>query len=109
MGVPNLSAPCPLAAALRRARRRDEQRQSEWHRHRIRAHLLHERRWRGWRVDAGLFAGNLGVNVPQLMVRSSVLRISPLEGGPEVSVQSDGRLPQAARRRLYHRKRVSQL
>jgi glycine/D-amino acid oxidase-like deaminating enzyme len=32
-----------------------------------------------------LFAGNLGVDVPQLTVRSSVLRTAPLEGGPDVS------------------------
>jgi glycine/D-amino acid oxidase-like deaminating enzyme len=32
-----------------------------------------------------LFAGNLGVDVPQLMVRSPVLRTAPLEGGPDVS------------------------
>lgn len=31
------------------------------------------------------FLGNLGVDVPQLMVRSSVMRTSALEGGPEVS------------------------
>ncbi|MDR5801750.1 FAD-binding oxidoreductase [Caballeronia sp. LZ001] len=32
-----------------------------------------------------LFAGNLDVDVPQLMVRSSVMRTAPLEGGPDVS------------------------
>ncbi|SAK47095.1 NAD(P)/FAD-dependent oxidoreductase [Caballeronia ptereochthonis] len=31
------------------------------------------------------FAGNLGVDVPQLMVRSSVMRTSPVENGPDVS------------------------
>jgi glycine/D-amino acid oxidase-like deaminating enzyme len=31
------------------------------------------------------FAGSLGVDVPQLMVRSSVMRTGPLEGGPDVS------------------------
>ena len=31
------------------------------------------------------FAGSIGVDVPQLMVRSSVMRTSPLEDGPEVS------------------------
>jgi glycine/D-amino acid oxidase-like deaminating enzyme len=31
------------------------------------------------------FLGNLGIDVPQLMVRSSVMRTSALEGGPEVS------------------------
>ncbi|MFM0324784.1 NAD(P)/FAD-dependent oxidoreductase [Caballeronia glebae] len=31
------------------------------------------------------FAGSLGVDVPQLMVRSSVMRTAPLEGGPDVS------------------------
>ncbi|VXC76093.1 D-amino acid oxidase [Burkholderia sp. 8Y] len=32
-----------------------------------------------------LFSGNLGVDVPQLMVRSSVIRTAPLPDGPEVS------------------------
>jgi glycine/D-amino acid oxidase-like deaminating enzyme len=32
-----------------------------------------------------LFAGNLGIDVPQLMVRSSVLRTAPLDHGPDVS------------------------
>jgi len=32
-----------------------------------------------------LFCGSLGLRLPQLKVRSSVLRTAPLEGGPEVS------------------------
>ncbi|SAL10727.1 FAD dependent oxidoreductase [Caballeronia terrestris] len=32
-----------------------------------------------------LFAGNLGIDVPQLMVRSSVMRTEPVDGGPDVS------------------------
>ena len=32
-----------------------------------------------------LFAGNLGLGLPQLKVRSSVVRTEPLEGGPETS------------------------
>ncbi|KLU26326.1 D-amino acid oxidase [Caballeronia mineralivorans PML1(12)] len=32
-----------------------------------------------------LFAGSVGVELPQLTVRSSVLRTEPLDGGPEVS------------------------
>lgn len=36
-----------------------------------------------------LFAGNLGIDLPQLRVRSSVLRTTPVEGGPETSVYGD--------------------
>ncbi|SAL59097.1 FAD dependent oxidoreductase [Caballeronia peredens] len=43
------------------------------------------------------FAGNLGVDVPQLMVRSSVMRTSPVEGGPDVS---------ACNREMGYRKRL---
>ena len=32
-----------------------------------------------------LFAGSVGVELPQLLVRSSVLRTEPVDGGPEVS------------------------
>jgi glycine/D-amino acid oxidase-like deaminating enzyme len=32
-----------------------------------------------------LFAGSVGVDVPQLSVRSSVMRTEPVDGGPEVS------------------------
>ncbi|WP_321793953.1 FAD-binding oxidoreductase [Caballeronia sp. J97] len=43
------------------------------------------------------FAGSLGVDVPQLMVRSSVLRTAPLEQGPDVS---------ACNREMGYRKRL---
>ncbi|WP_174363070.1 FAD-dependent oxidoreductase [uncultured Caballeronia sp.] len=36
-----------------------------------------------------LFAGNLGIDVSQLTVRSSVLRTEPIDGGPEVSACTD--------------------
>src|SRR5579863_4216860 len=35
-----------------------------------------------------LFCGNLDINVPQLMVKASVLRTSPIEGGPAVSASN---------------------
>jgi glycine/D-amino acid oxidase-like deaminating enzyme len=35
-----------------------------------------------------LFCGNLNVNVPQLMVKASVLRTAPIEGGPSVSASN---------------------
>jgi glycine/D-amino acid oxidase-like deaminating enzyme len=36
-------------------------------------------------VWSRLFCGNLGINLPQQKVTSSVMRTEPLEGGPEVS------------------------
>lgn len=33
-----------------------------------------------------LFLGNLGINLPQLKVRGSVMRTQPMGGGPEISV-----------------------
>jgi glycine/D-amino acid oxidase-like deaminating enzyme len=35
-----------------------------------------------------LFCGNLGIDVPQLMVKASVLRTAPIEGGPAVSASN---------------------
>ncbi len=35
-----------------------------------------------------LFCGNLDINVPQLMVKASVLRTAPIEGGPAVSASN---------------------
>ena len=43
------------------------------------------------------FMGSLDVDVPQLMVRSSVMRTSPVEGGPDVS---------ACNRNMGYRKRL---
>lgn len=37
-----------------------------------------------------LFAGNAGVALPQLKVLSSVLRTTPVEGGPEVAIGAKG-------------------
>jgi glycine/D-amino acid oxidase-like deaminating enzyme len=37
-----------------------------------------------------LFCGNLGVNLPQLKVRSSVLRTAPVEGAPETAALGHG-------------------
>lgn len=37
-----------------------------------------------------LFAGNAGVHLPQLKVLNTVMRSSPVEGGPEASVWADG-------------------
>jgi glycine/D-amino acid oxidase-like deaminating enzyme len=36
-----------------------------------------------------LFCGNLGVDVPQLLVRASVLRTEPIEGGPTVNASNE--------------------
>jgi glycine/D-amino acid oxidase-like deaminating enzyme len=36
-----------------------------------------------------LFCGNLDVDVPQLLVRASVLRTEPIEGGPTVSASNE--------------------
>jgi glycine/D-amino acid oxidase-like deaminating enzyme len=36
-----------------------------------------------------LFCGNLDVDVPQLLVRASVLRTGPIEGGPTVSASNE--------------------
>jgi glycine/D-amino acid oxidase-like deaminating enzyme len=41
-------------------------------------------------VWSRLFCGNLGVRLPQLKVRSSVMRIDPVEGGPEASTGGPG-------------------
>lgn len=41
-------------------------------------------------VWSRLFAGNLGLRLPQLRVVSAVLRTEPLEGGPEVSAAGVG-------------------
>src|SRR4029077_3897955 len=41
-------------------------------------------------VWSRLFCGNLGLRLPQLKVRSSVMRIDPVEGGPEFSVGGPG-------------------
>ena len=35
---------------------------------------------------SGLFAGNLGIDFPQLKVMNSVLRTTPIEGGPEQAI-----------------------
>jgi glycine/D-amino acid oxidase-like deaminating enzyme len=43
-----------------------------------------------------LFAGNIGIDLPQLKVLASVFRTEPLSGGPETSV---GGMPFAIRRR----------
>jgi glycine/D-amino acid oxidase-like deaminating enzyme len=37
-----------------------------------------------------LFCGNLGLRLPQLKVRSSVMRTAPLEGGPETAAAATG-------------------
>ncbi|WP_425038070.1 NAD(P)/FAD-dependent oxidoreductase [Primorskyibacter sp. S187A] len=37
-----------------------------------------------------LFAGNLGIDIPQLKVLNSVLRTSPVRGGPETSLWAKG-------------------
>ncbi len=37
-----------------------------------------------------LFAGNAGIDLPQLKVLNTVLRTTPVEGGPEVSLWADG-------------------
>lgn len=37
-----------------------------------------------------LFAGNLGIDLPQLRIRNTVLRTTPVEGGPEASVWARG-------------------
>jgi len=37
-----------------------------------------------------LFCGNLGIDLPQLQVRASVMRTAPLPGGPEVSTAGAG-------------------
>lgn len=37
-----------------------------------------------------LFAGNAGIELPQLKVLNTVMRISPAEDGPDVSLWSDG-------------------
>ncbi len=37
-----------------------------------------------------LFAGNAGVYLPQLKVRSSVMRTSAVQGGPDVAIHGDG-------------------
>lgn len=37
-----------------------------------------------------LFAGNAGVELPQLKVLNSVMRTSPVDGGPDVALWSDG-------------------
>lgn len=34
-----------------------------------------------------LFLGNMGISLPQLWVKSSVLRTGPLEGGPEITLK----------------------
>ncbi len=39
---------------------------------------------------SSLFAGSLGVRLPQLKVRSSVMRTEPLEGGPDISAAANG-------------------
>ncbi len=41
-------------------------------------------------VWSRLFCGNLGLRLPQLKVRSSVMRIDPVEGGPEASTGGPG-------------------
>ena len=41
-------------------------------------------------VWSSLFAGNLGLRLPQLKVLSSVMRTAPLPGGPETSVSGTG-------------------
>ncbi len=37
-----------------------------------------------------LFAGNAGIDLPQLKVLNTVMRTSPVEGGPETALWSDG-------------------
>ncbi len=37
-------------------------------------------------VWSRLFSGNLGIDIPQLMVTGSVLRTAPIEGGPECTI-----------------------
>ncbi|MGH7077511.1 MAG: NAD(P)/FAD-dependent oxidoreductase [Acetobacteraceae bacterium] len=39
---------------------------------------------------SSLFAGSLGIRLPQLKVRSSVMRTAPLDGGPEISAAAKG-------------------
>jgi glycine/D-amino acid oxidase-like deaminating enzyme len=39
---------------------------------------------------SSLFAGSLGLRLPQLKVRSSVMRTEPLEGGPDISAAANG-------------------
>ena len=41
-------------------------------------------------VWSRLFCGNLGLRLPQLKVNSAVMRIDPVEGGPETSVGGPG-------------------
>jgi glycine/D-amino acid oxidase-like deaminating enzyme len=41
-------------------------------------------------VWSRLFCGSLGLRLPQLKVRSAVMRTDPLEGGPEASCSGDG-------------------
>ena len=41
-------------------------------------------------VWSRLFAGNMGLRLPQLNVRSTVMRIDPVEGGPETSLSGPG-------------------
>ena len=41
-------------------------------------------------VWSGLFCGNLGLRLPQLKVRSTVMRIDPVAGGPETSIGGPG-------------------
>jgi len=39
---------------------------------------------------SSLFCGNLGLRLPQLRIRTSVMRTTPLEGAPETSALGDG-------------------
>jgi glycine/D-amino acid oxidase-like deaminating enzyme len=41
-------------------------------------------------VWSRLFCGNLGLRLPQLKVKSAVMRIDPVEGGPETSLGGPG-------------------
>jgi glycine/D-amino acid oxidase-like deaminating enzyme len=39
---------------------------------------------------SGLFCGNLGLRLPQLKIRTSVLRTEPIAGGPDISASGGG-------------------
>jgi len=39
---------------------------------------------------SSLFCGNLGVRLPQLKIRTSMMRTAPLEGAPEISAVGEG-------------------
>ena len=55
-------------------------------------------------VWSRLFCGNLNLRLPQLKVTSAVMRIDPVEGGPETAVgRARLRAAQTARRRLHRR------